>query len=139
MAAAIAKYRAATGAIQCARQLSSIIIDALPANRLRLDRQKGAHPARKVFQAIRIYVNDELKELESGLNQAHSLLAPNGLLAVVTFHSLECQIVKRFFAKFSKDYWSTGKINNSVLPSEAEIRLNSRSKAGRLRYAYRIA
>lgn len=137
VASAISNYRTQHGIIKTPNQLCGIIINSLPTKRLQIDKQKGVNPARKIFQAIRIHVNQELEELEAGLIQAHSLLARDGLLAVVTFHSLECQIVKRFFDKYKHCYWSPGRMFNPILPSEQEKLVNSRSKSGRLRFAYR--
>ena len=61
--------------------------------------EKSHHPATLTFQALRIFVNDELNELYNGLNVAHRLLKPGGVCAVITFHSLEHTIVRQVFEK----------------------------------------
>ncbi len=111
------------------------------------------HPERKIFQAIRIEVNDELNHLEKALEDAISLLKPQGRIVVVTFHSKEDKIVKKIFKKYSevnplvkglpeipKDYLPKLMIVNKkvILPSEEEIKENSRSKSAKLRIAERI-
>ncbi len=111
-------------------------------------RQKGSHPAKRVFQAIRIEVNDELKPLKAALNDFFGSLSSGGRLCVITFHSLEDRIVKQTFASFAKGCTCPrdfpvcvcgnkprGKIITSkpILPSEAEINLNKRSKSAKLR------
>ena len=83
--------RSETPIISTAR-LATIIRDVLPPDR------SGIDPATRSFQALRIQVNDELGEIERGLNQASRLLGPGGRLIVVSFHSLEDRIVKRFMA-----------------------------------------
>ncbi|MEL6789635.1 MAG: 16S rRNA (cytosine(1402)-N(4))-methyltransferase RsmH [Pseudomonadota bacterium] len=91
--------------ITTTRRLADIIEAASPpvyASAGRKSRQKSGprtiHPATRVFQALRIFVNDELGQLAEGLCAAEKLLKPSGRLVVVTFHSLEARIVKRFFA-----------------------------------------
>lgn len=111
------------------------------------------HPATRVFQALRIEVNDELGNLEKLLSQALDLLAPKGRLAVITFHSLEDRIVKDFFQKEAKgcicppDYpickcghKKTIKIitKKPILPRREEIQENPRSRSAKLRVAERI-
>jgi 16S rRNA (cytosine1402-N4)-methyltransferase len=76
-------------------QLASIIRTAVPSSKYKID------PATKTFQAIRIYLNDEISELERGLIAAERILQPNGILAVVSFHSIEDRIIKNFFLKCS--------------------------------------
>lgn len=113
----------------------------------------GAHPATRVFQALRIAVNDELGELVAALHGAEAALKPGGRLVVVTFHSLEDRIVKQFLAERS------GKVSagsrhapavavaqptfrlverGAVGPSEAETRANPRSRSAKLRAAERL-
>lgn len=110
------------------------------------------HPERKIFQAIRIEVNDELKVLESALNDAIELLNEKGRIVVITFHSLEDRIVKLIFKKNSevnelvkglptipKEYQPKIKLINKkpLLPSDKEIKENSRSKSAKLRIVER--
>ncbi|CAM3763559.1 16S rRNA (cytosine(1402)-N(4))-methyltransferase RsmH [Alkalicoccus chagannorensis] len=78
-------------------ELVDIIKTAIPAPA----RRKGGHPAKRTFQALRIAVNDELGVFERALEQAASLLRPGGRLAVITFHSLEDRICKKFFKQIS--------------------------------------
>ncbi|TIO09183.1 16S rRNA (cytosine(1402)-N(4))-methyltransferase RsmH [Mesorhizobium sp.] len=108
------------------------------------------HPATRVFQALRIFVNDELGELAKALFAAERVLKPGGRLAVVTFHSLEDRIVKRFIADRADA--ATGsrhlpeaqartatfkKAGGGVTPDEAEISANPRARSARLRTAVR--
>ena len=109
-------------------------------------------PATRAFQAIRIHINRELEELEQGLDAAERVLKPGGRLAVVTFHSLEDRIVKRFLRDRSGSAPagsrhqpvsialrppSFGLLSKAVRPSEAEIARNPRSRSATLRVAQR--
>src|SRR5881398_3265143 len=109
-------------------------------------------PATRTFQAIRIHLNAELDELEQGLEAAERALKPGGRLAVVTFHSLEDRIVKRFFRERSGATPAGSrhrpavaavhqptfeKVAKPVAPSEREIAANPRSRSARLRSAIR--
>ena len=110
---------------------------------------KYKHPATRSFQAIRIVINDELKQLSETLEQSIKALATNGRLSVITFHSIEDRIVKQFIRKYSrpKDIPKglpirTNKENQCVLknldkikPSEQEIMTNRRSRSAILRLA----
>ncbi|XP_068436558.1 LOW QUALITY PROTEIN: 12S rRNA N4-methylcytidine (m4C) methyltransferase [Clinocottus analis] len=98
IASAIVKARRVNPITQT-QQLASVVAGSFPAAVLyaRKDRlQRPAHVATKTFQALRIFVNDELNELHAGLCAARSLLTPGGRLCVITFHSLEDRLVKRF-------------------------------------------
>lgn len=110
------------------------------------------HPATRVFQALRIYVNDELGELAAGLLAAERILKPGGRLAVVTFHSLEDRIVKRFLADRSSTPAGSRhlpqvqasdatfeKPARPVTAAEEELERNQRSRSARLRAAVRTA
>ncbi len=108
------------------------------------------HPATRIFQALRIAVNHELETLESGLQAAESVLAPNGHIAVISFHSLEDRIVKRFFMKKSGLCQCPPNIpvcvcnpnarlqiitRHPITPSETEIARNPRARSAKLRCA----
>jgi 16S rRNA (cytosine1402-N4)-methyltransferase len=145
-ARAIARAVIAARPIATARQLADLIARVSPR------RGQKIHPATRSFQALRIAVNDELGELERGLAAAERLLNPRGHLAVVTFHSLEDRIVKRFFAgRLGRrpaasrhlpertappaTFISIGK--SPVTPSAEEIRRNPRARSAKLRAAER--
>ncbi|MBL8584579.1 MAG: 16S rRNA (cytosine(1402)-N(4))-methyltransferase RsmH [Rhizobiaceae bacterium] len=108
------------------------------------------HPATRVFQALRMHVNDELGELAAALFAAEQALKPGGRLAVVTFHSLEDRVVKRFIADRSGHAGGSrhlpetsqvaptfAKAGAAVTPGEAEIAANPRARSARLRAAVR--
>ncbi|MEA3291421.1 MAG: 16S rRNA (cytosine(1402)-N(4))-methyltransferase RsmH [Pseudomonadota bacterium] len=95
IARAVAEYRAERR-IETTAQLASIIAAAVPT------REPGKHPATRSFQAIRIAVNEELREIEQALPQAVEALAAGGRLVVISFHSLEDRIVKRFLRDLAK-------------------------------------
>lgn len=111
------------------------------------------HPERKIFQAIRIEVNDELSALEETLDDAIKMLNKGGRICVITFHSLEDRIVKQMFKKYSdvdplvkglpvipKEYKPLIKLINKkpILPSGMELEENSRSKSAKLRIIERV-
>jgi 16S rRNA (cytosine1402-N4)-methyltransferase len=116
----------------------------------------GRHPATRTFQALRIYVNDELGELAQGLAAAEGALKPDGRLAVVAFHSLEDAVVKRFLqARTGKREGGSRHLPpgapperepsfrfvnpKPVSPAETEIAVNPRARSARLRWAVRTA
>lgn len=134
------------------RQLAS-----LAERVLSFTQKKGAsniHPATRIFQALRIYLNDELGELDKALDAALKLLAPDGRLAIVSFHSLEDRKVKAFFLKYSggvpkgsrhlPDVASDVptpllklKKRGAIKSGDAEIAANPRARSARLRVALR--
>ena len=140
----IIQYRS-TNKIKTTGQLAKIIRDAVPVKKSKID------PATKTFQAIRIYLNDEIKELENGLIAAERVLKPEGRLAVVSFHSIEDRIVKNFFLKclqnipYSRYLPELPKKKPSleiltkkpILPSSKEVSFNKRSRSAKLRIAKR--
>jgi 16S rRNA (cytosine1402-N4)-methyltransferase len=125
-------------------ELVEIIRSAIPAPA----RFGDGHPAKRVFQALRIAVNDELDELEEALPAAFEMLRPHGRLAVIAFHSLEDRIVKRFFQKLERgcvcppDFPvcvcgrepELRRLNRKAIrPSPQELALNPRAASARLR------
>src|ERR1700712_4969956 len=84
--------RRAVEPISSTRQLAAIVANAVKT------REKGKDPATRTFQAIRIFINKELEDLEAGLSAAYSMLAPGARLSVISFHSLEDRMVKQFLA-----------------------------------------
>ena len=113
--------------------------------------KRNHHPARKVFQAIRIEVNQELEVLKKALVDAIDLLNPNGRLCVITFHSLEDRIVKNIFKEYSsvplvykgmpeipKEYRAKIKIIGKFKPSKDELNNNNRSRSAILRVIEKI-
>ncbi|WP_216320256.1 16S rRNA (cytosine(1402)-N(4))-methyltransferase RsmH [Deinococcus aestuarii] len=116
--------------IETTMRLAEIVKRAYPGF------SKGIHPARRTFQALRIHVNDELGALRGGLQAAETLLAPGGRLAVISFHSLEDRIVKRFLRGSST---LTPLTKRPVEASEEEQARNPRSRSAKLRAAEKRA
>jgi 16S rRNA (cytosine1402-N4)-methyltransferase len=128
--------------------LADIVARAAPRRPVR-----RTHPATRVFQAIRIAVNDELGALEQGLAAALGLLAEGGRLVVISFHSLEDRIVKRFIAREARGdpAWAGMPdvppaarprlipVGRLIRPAAAEAEANPRARSGRLRIAARLA
>ena len=123
--------------------------------RLAPRRGKRAHPATKVFQALRIAVNDEIGSLKPGLAAAVKILKPGGRLAVITFHSLEDRVVKDFGRTRARDYTFTGGVDvpelraprapelkwvarKAIKPGEVELTENPRSRSAQLRVLEKI-
>jgi len=136
------------GAVHTTGQLAKIVGQAVRT------REPGQDPATRTFQAIRIFVNQELEELPLALDQALTLLAPQGRLVVITFHSLEDRIVKRFMRTHSqpppvprgmavreadRPRPLLRLMAKAQAPSAQEIARNPRSRSAMLRVAERIA
>ncbi len=132
-------------------ELSNIIKKCLPKkNQLK----NKIHPATKTFQAIRIYVNDELSELKTSLEKTLKIINKDGLILVVSFQSLEDRIVKDFFNHNSGKRWRSSRhypelpdklatqlkiiTKKPILPSASEILENPRSRSAKLRVAQKI-
>ena len=127
-------------------QLAELVAAAVPT------REPGQHPATRAFQAIRIAVNDELGQLQAALPRAVQALAPGGRLAVISFHSLEDRVVKRFMRDQARgrewplDLPVQGRpegmtlrlIGRAVRPNTAEIAANPRARSAVLRVAERL-
>ena len=146
--------------IETTKELVDIILEATPRIKSKI------HPATRVFQAIRIEVNDELNNIKNTLNEVLTLLTNGAILSLVTFHSLEDRIAKNFFRCYSRewtdDQMATGGDNGKflqagpigfpvynppmlelitkkpILPSEQEISINPSSRSAKLRVAKRI-
>jgi len=131
------------------RQLAGLI------ERLAPRAGKKAHPATKIFQALRIAVNDEMGSLKRGLEAAVKILKPGGRLAVITFHSLEDRTVKEFGREKTRDYTFSGEVDvpelrqprtpelnwvsrKAILPGETELKENPRSRSAQLRVLEKI-
>ncbi len=137
--------------VATAEELAALIERVVPPNpRLR----RRTHPATRVFQALRIAVNEELEALDAGLAAALDLLRPGGRLVVLSYHSLEDRIVKRFFQAERRGCVCPPALpicvcgrsprlrlvtNPSVTPTDAEIAANPRARSARLRAAERLA
>lgn len=97
------------------------------------------HPATRTFQAIRMEVNRELENLELALRQAICLLARDGRIVVISYHSLEDRLVKDFFREESREAKNIRLVTKKVIsPSHEEVRTNRRSRSARMRVAERI-
>jgi len=143
----ICEYRE-NKAIESTLELVEIIKTAVP-----MKFRKDKHPARQIFQAIRIEVNHELDVIEPALEQALSLIKVGGRVAVITFHSLEDRIVKNVFREKCKidervkgmpnipdEYLPDFKlvVNKAIVPTDAEIKNNARARSSKLRVIERI-
>ena len=146
-----------------ARQIAKMIVKARPVNtttqlaeivKRAYPEHSRIHPATRVFQALRIAVNDELTVVENSLPKAAAALRPGGRLAVISFHSLEDRIVKDFFRRASQDQINPPyeriyeverkailKISNRkpITPDEDEIKANPRARSAKLRVAEKLS
>lgn len=132
--------------ISSTRQLAAIVAGAVKS------REKGKDPATRTFQAIRIHINAELEDLAAGLTQAYDCLAPGAIMAVISFHSLEDRMVKRFFASKANVEQPDRrlpiravdlpqpemKLLAKLKPSAAEVEANPRARSAVMRVARRL-
>lgn len=129
-------------AITTTKQLADLIIRSLPRTKKR--HTWRIHPATRVFQAIRIEVNQELKSLKKGLNQAIRVLEDKGRICVISYHSLEDRIVKHLFkevereGKEQRDYGLKIITKKPIRPSSEEVRDNPKARSAKLRVAEKI-
>ncbi len=142
VAKAIVARREGGSPVRTTAELSNLVAGAVKS------REPGQNPATRTFQALRIFVNAELEELEQGLNAAMDLLVPGGRLVVISFHSLEDRIVKTFIARESKSVFDRRApfaepapsrliALGRVKPSDAEVAANPRSRSAVMRVAER--
>ncbi|MEY3991476.1 MAG: Ribosomal small subunit methyltransferase [Pseudomonadota bacterium] len=142
IAKAIVARRQERGPISSTTELAQLVADTVKT------REPGQNPATRTFQALRIFINAELEELQQALEAAVRVLRPGGRLVVISFHSLEDRIVKQFIAKHSKEVVDRRvpfaqpkpmhlKALERVKPSEAEVAANARSRSAIMRVAER--
>ena len=138
--------RRAVEPISGTRQLAAIVAGAVKT------REKGKDPATRTFQAVRIFINAELEDLEAGLSQAYACLAPGARMVVISFHSLEDRMVKRFFASKANVPQPDRrlpiravdlpqpemKLIAKIMPSDAEVAANPRARSAVMRVAQRL-
>jgi len=137
--------------IETAAELASLVERVAPS---RAPGRRRVHPATRVFQALRIAVNEELDALDAGLAAAVELLRPGGRLVVLSYHSLEDRIVKRFFQAERRGCTCPPEVPvcvcgrsprlrlvtpKGIVPAAAEIAANPRARSARLRAAERLA
>ncbi len=133
--------------IETTLELAEIIKSAMPAAA-----RRDGHPARRTFQALRIFINNELTGLSQAVEDLFDSLKVGGRLSIITFHSLEDRIVKNTFASFTKGCTcpksfpvcvcgktAAGKVQKAISPSEKEIEDNPRSRSARLRTVEKLA
>ena len=137
--------------ISSTSELAKIVSESIPFRKVKNIR---IHPATRTFQALRIYVNDEINELKTSLKKTINILNKDGLLIIVSFQSLEDRIVKDFFNHHSGKRWrssrhypelvDSGSITFKIItkkplrPSDSEINFNPRSRSAKLRVAQKI-
>ena len=146
IAAALVAARA-RGPLRTTRQLAALVAAAVPA------REPNQDPAKRTFQALRIYVNQELEELSLALSQSVELLRPAGRLVVVSFHSLEDRIVKRFMRSQARPDSLPPRlpvrshemprprlavVGRAIRPEAAEVAANPRARSAVMRVAERL-
>jgi 16S rRNA (cytosine1402-N4)-methyltransferase len=144
IAKAIVARRQERGPISTTSELAQLVADTVKT------REQGQNPATRTFQALRIFINAELEELQQALEASLDVLEVGGRLAVISFHSLEDRIVKQFIAKHSKEEYDRRmpfaapkvmklKALDRIKPSAQEVAGNPRSRSAILRVAQRLA
>ena len=142
IAKAIAARRAERGPLRTTSELAQLVAGAVKT------REAGQNPATRTFQALRIFINAELEELQAALEASLRVLAPGGRLAVISFHSLEDRIVKQFIAQHSKEVYDRRapfaaprpmrlKALDRIKPGASEVESNPRARSAVMRVAER--
>jgi len=142
IAKAIDRRRQERGPIRTTGELAEVVAGAVKT------REPGKDPATRTFQALRIFINAELEELQQALEASLGVLRPQGRLVVISFHSLEDRIVKRFMTAHSREVYDRRapfaapapmKLRDPkrVMPSDAEVQANPRSRSAVMRWAER--
>ena len=144
IAKAIVARRQERGPISTTTELAQLVADTVKT------RESGQNPATRTFQALRIFINAELEELQQALEASLDVLKPGGRLVVISFHSLEDRIVKQFIAQHSREVYDRRapfappqimklKALDRVKPGAAEVAGNPRSRSAIMRVAQRTA
>jgi 16S rRNA (cytosine1402-N4)-methyltransferase len=144
IAKAIVARRQERGPLATTAELAQLVAGAVKT------REPGQDPATRTFQALRIHVNAELEELQQALEASLNVLAPEGRLVVISFHSLEDRIVKQFIARHSREVFDRRapfapsaplkmRALDRIKPSAAEVAANPRSRSAIMRVAERTA
>ncbi|MFM2276183.1 MAG: hypothetical protein RL211_2055, partial [Pseudomonadota bacterium] len=142
IAKAIVARRQARGPVSTTGELAELVAGAVKT------RESGQNPATRTFQALRIFINAELEELQQALEASLDVLKPGGRLVVISFHSLEDRIVKQFIAQHSREVYDRRapfappqimklKALDRVKPGAAEVAGNPRSRSAIMRVAQR--
>ena len=142
VAKAIVARRADKGPLASTAELAQLVAGAVKT------REWGQDPATRTFQALRIFINAELEELQQALDASLDILQPQGRLVVISFHSLEDRIVKQFIAKHSREVFDRRapfaapqamklKALDRIKPSDEEVKANPRSRSAIMRVAQR--
>ena len=142
VARAIDRYRQASGPLSTTAELAEVVASAVKT------REPGKDPATRTFQALRIFINAELDELERALKASLQVLQPGGRLVVISFHSLEDRIVKQFIAAHSREVYDRRapfatpmamplKALGRIRPGDEEVAANPRSRSAVMRVAER--
>ena len=142
IARAIEKRRQECGPLRTTAELAELVASAVKT------REPGKDPATRTFQALRIFINAELDELQQALQASLHVLRPGGRLVVISFHSLEDRIVKQFMAKHSKEVFDRRAPFAApqpmalchvqrLMPSDAEVAANPRARSAVMRWAER--
>ena len=143
IAKAIVARRQARGPISTTTELAQLVADTVKT------RESGQNPATRTFQALRIFINSELEELQQALEASLQVLQPGGRLAVISFHSLEDRIVKQFIARHSREEYDRRapfaapkemqlRPLERIRPGTEEVQRNARSRSAIMRVAQRL-
>lgn len=130
IARGIVRNRENGGSLRTTGEVVTLIRKILPAP---VQRKMGGHPARKIFQALRIAVNDELAALDQALDGAARAAIKGGRIIVISYHSLEDRMVKKRFRQWAESGLGEAKPRKALVPSEAEIEANFKSRSAKMR------
>jgi 16S rRNA (cytosine1402-N4)-methyltransferase len=144
IAKAIVARRQERGPVSTTGELAQLVADTVKT------RESGQNPATRTFQALRIFINAELEELQEALEASLDVLQPGGRLVVISFHSLEDRIVKQFIAQHSREVYDRRapfaapqpmklRAVDRIKPSAAEVAANPRARSAIMRVAVRTA